>query len=209
MVFFSSRLGTVSIATEIWTHDQEVRGKRVCYFVPHNVGLRVAVEEKDGFSFSSPNRVYLDFMSLDFLPFEVSAEHIFVYLILTRHTCFPQSCRSKTVIEYKGYVAVIEFDDSVGRLHGRVIDSSSYSIATFEATDVKGIREEFHRSIDEYIASCEEDGLEPIKPFSGKLNVRLGSDLHKRIVVAAEESEMSLNNWIVHALEKSVSRRPS
>ena len=113
------------------------------------------------------------------------------------------------MIEYKGYIAVVEFDDSVGRLHGRVINSGSYPIATFEATDVEGIREEFHRSIDEYIASCEEDGLEPVKSFSGKLNVRLGSDLHKRIVVAAEESKMSLNNWIVHALEKSVSQQPS
>jgi len=113
------------------------------------------------------------------------------------------------MIEYKGYIAVVEFDDSVGRLHGRVINSGSYPIATFEATDVEGIQEEFHRSIDEYIASCEEDGLEPIKPFSGKLNVRLGSDLHKRIVVAAEESKISLNNWIVLALEKSVSQQQS
>lgn len=69
------------------------------------------------------------------------------------------------MIEYKGYIAEVEFDDSVGRFHGRVINSGSYSIVSFEATDAEGIREEFRRSIDEYIASCEEDGLEPLKPF--------------------------------------------
>lgn len=69
------------------------------------------------------------------------------------------------MIEYKGYVAEVEFDDFVGHFHGRVVNSGSYPIATFEATDVKGTREEFHRSIDEYIASCEEDGSEPVKPF--------------------------------------------
>lgn len=52
---------------------------------------------------------------------------------------------------YKGYVAAIEFDDSVGRLHGRVVNSGSYPIATFEATDVEGLRREFLRSIEEYL----------------------------------------------------------
>ena len=65
------------------------------------------------------------------------------------------------MMKYKGYAAEVEFDDSVGRLHGRVVNSGAYSIATFEATDVEGIRREFHRSIDEYLKSCEEDGIDP------------------------------------------------
>lgn len=110
------------------------------------------------------------------------------------------------MMEYKGYTALVEFDDSVGRLHGRVVNSGAYPIATFEATDVEGIRREFHRSIDEYIESCQEDGIEPRKPFSGKLNLRLGSDLHQRVARSAAESGLSLNSWILQALEKSVSR---
>ena len=69
------------------------------------------------------------------------------------------------MIEYKGYIAEVEFDDSVGRFHGRIINSGSYSIVSFEATDAEGIRKEFRRSIDEYIASCKEDGSKPLKPF--------------------------------------------
>jgi predicted HicB family RNase H-like nuclease len=69
------------------------------------------------------------------------------------------------MMEYRGYAAEIEFDDSVGRLHGRVVNSGAYPIATFEATDVEGLRREFQRSIDEYLASCAEDGVEPRKPF--------------------------------------------
>ena len=65
------------------------------------------------------------------------------------------------MIKYKGYTAKIEFDDSVGCLHGRIVNSGAYPIATFEATDVEGIRREFHRSIDDYLKSCEEDGIEP------------------------------------------------
>ena len=81
-------------------------------------------------------------------------------------------------MEYRGYVATVEFDESADILHGRVVNSGSYPIATFEARDTKGLRQEFERSIDEYLAWCEEDGVEPKKPFSGKLNVRLGSELH-------------------------------
>ena len=55
---------------------------------------------------------------------------------------------------YKGYVATVEYDDSVGMLHGSVVNSGKYPIATFEATDVESLRAEFHRSIDEYLASC-------------------------------------------------------
>lgn len=108
------------------------------------------------------------------------------------------------MMEYKGYIAAVEFDESVDRLHGRVVNSGSYPIATFEATDVEGIRREFQRSIDEYLKSCKEDGIEPRKPFSGKLNVRLGPDLHQRVARSAAESGLSLNRWIMQALEKSL-----
>ncbi len=110
------------------------------------------------------------------------------------------------MMEYRGYTATVEFDDSVGRLHGRVVNSGAYPIATFEATDIQGIQREFHRSIDEYLKSCKEDGVEPRKPFSGKLNLRLGPDLHQRVARLAAESGVSLNRWIVQALEKSALR---
>ena len=51
---------------------------------------------------------------------------------------------SEAMMEYQGYVAEVELDDSVGRLHGRVVNGGSYPIATFEATDVEGLRREFH-----------------------------------------------------------------
>ena len=84
----------------------------------------------------------------------------------------------KSVMEYKGYVASVEFDASAGVLHGRIVNSGPYPIATFEATDSLELRREFERSVDEYLGWCEEDGVEPRKPFPAKLNVRLGSKLH-------------------------------
>ena len=108
-------------------------------------------------------------------------------------------------MEYKGYIASVEFDDSVGMLHGRVMNTGDYPIATFEATDVEGLRREFRISVDEYLDVCHEAGIEPQKPFSGKFNLRLGASLHQRVTVAATEDGMSLNAWVKQILEEKVS----
>ena len=110
------------------------------------------------------------------------------------------------MMEYQGYVATVEYDDSVERLHGRVVNTGSYPIATFEATDVRELRAEFERSVDEYLASCHEDGVEPAAPFSGKLQLRLGSELHRRVAQAAAESEQSINSWISQVLAAEAPR---
>ena len=107
-------------------------------------------------------------------------------------------------MEYKGYLASVEFDDSADVLHGRVVNSGSYPIATFEATETRELRREFERSVDEYLKWCEEDGVEPRKPFSGKLNVRLGSELHAAVMTAARAEQVSINSWIVRALREAI-----
>ena len=107
------------------------------------------------------------------------------------------------MMEYRGYVAAVEFDDAVEILHGRVVNSGPYPIATFEATDAKELRREFERSVDEYLAWCEEDGVEPRRPFSGRLNVRLGSELHAAVAAAAAMRGVSINAWIVQALRET------
>ena len=108
------------------------------------------------------------------------------------------------MMQYKGYVAEVEFDDSVDVLHGRIVNSGPYPIATFEATDAGELRREFERSVDEYLKWCEEDGVEPKRPFSGKLNLRLGSELHSVVAEAALANRMSINSWIVQTLRRSI-----
>ncbi len=108
-------------------------------------------------------------------------------------------------MEYRNYLAEVEVDESVGLLHGRVVNSGPYPIATFETTRASALRPEFHHSIDEYLAVCAEEGIEPKRPFSGKLNLRLGSELHAAVAVAAEEHGTSINSWIVNTLREACS----
>ncbi len=68
------------------------------------------------------------------------------------------------MLEYKGYVGIIAYDDVAEVLYARVINSGPYSVADAEATDVEGVKREFRKSIDMYLASCVEDGVAPAPP---------------------------------------------
>lgn len=70
------------------------------------------------------------------------------------------------MMEYKGYIAEVEYDNLSGFFYGRVVNTTgSYSIVTFAAKEERQLPEEFRLSIDEYLAWCAEDGVEPLPPL--------------------------------------------
>ena len=110
------------------------------------------------------------------------------------------------MMEYKGYLASVEFDDSVDVLHGRVVNSGPYPIATFEATETRALRREFERSVDEYFEWCEEDGVEPRMPMCGEIELRLGAGLHAAVEMVARAEGTSVEAWVGRALRDAVER---
>ena len=107
-------------------------------------------------------------------------------------------------MEYKGYIAAIEYDESVELFHGRVINAGDYPIATFEAPDVEGLKREFRISIEDYLAFCKEKGLEPEKPYLGRVSVDIGPTLHRQATLMSMEDGLSLNEWIKKAIEEKM-----
>lgn len=101
-------------------------------------------------------------------------------------------------MEYKGYVARVQFDESVGLLHGRVENISD--VVTFEATSVDQLEREFHISVDEYLAVCAELGKEPERPYAGKILLRMDPQAHARVAAAAAAADMSVNAWATEVL---------
>ncbi|BCL34987.1 type II toxin-antitoxin system HicB family antitoxin [Nostoc sp. MS1] len=101
-------------------------------------------------------------------------------------------------MRYKGYEAVVEFDDEAEIFHGEVINIRD--VITFQADNVKELKQAFHDSVDDYLEFCKERGEEPEKPFSGKLMLRINPELHKTIAVKAKKEGKSLNSWIEKCL---------
>ena len=102
------------------------------------------------------------------------------------------------MMQYKGYIGRVEFDDKADIFHGEVIGLRD--VITFQGKTVKEVRQAFRDSVDDYLEFCSKRSEEPEKPFTGKLMLRLPPDLHRRVYVAAKQAGTSLNAWITQTL---------
>ena len=73
------------------------------------------------------------------------------------------------MMKYKGYIADYEYDDVAGVFSGWVANTEPYSIATFWANEKHQLEREFRLSVDVYLDSCLEDGVEPLPPLPNPL----------------------------------------
>lgn len=106
------------------------------------------------------------------------------------------------MMEYKGYIGHVEFDDEAEIFHGEVINTRD--VITFQGKSVNEIKQAFRDSVEDYLEYCAKLGQQPEKPFTGKFMLRIPPDLHRKIYVAAKQSGESLNAWIKDQLAHSV-----
>jgi predicted HicB family RNase H-like nuclease len=106
------------------------------------------------------------------------------------------------MMQYKGYVGKVEFDDEAGIFHGEVLDTRD--VITFQGKSVDELETAFQESIDDYLAFCKQRGEEPNKPFSGQFITRVPPELHRQVNLAASISGKSLNAWVVEQLQAAV-----
>ena len=103
-------------------------------------------------------------------------------------------------MKYKGYEAVVMFDEDANIFHGEVINTRD--VITFQGTTVAELKKALRESVEDYLAFCEERGEEPDKPFSGNFVVRIRPDLHRQLYTQAKKSGKSLNAFIEERLSQ-------
>jgi predicted HicB family RNase H-like nuclease len=108
------------------------------------------------------------------------------------------------VMEIDGYKAVIKYDPEIGMFRGEFIGLNGG--ADFYATTVEGLREEGRKSLNVFLEMCAEDGVNPVREFTGRFNLRVPPELHERIATLAEASGKSINAWMVEALDHEAAR---
>jgi len=106
------------------------------------------------------------------------------------------------MLKYKNYIGHVFFDEEAEVFHGEVINTRD--VITFQGSTVRSLKKAFKDSIDDYLDFCAEREEEPERPFSGKFNVRLDPELHRKVYVAAKEARVSLNTWVVKAIKHEV-----
>ena len=103
-------------------------------------------------------------------------------------------------MKYKGYEAIIEYDEIDRLFFGRVINTRD--IISFDGMTVDELQQSFEAVIDEYLEDCQREGKEPDKAFSGQFNLRISPELHRKISIEAKKRNISLNSFVEQALEK-------
>ncbi len=106
------------------------------------------------------------------------------------------------MMEYKGYIGVVEYDSEAKLFHGDIVNTRD--VITFQGKTVDEIETAFRESIEDYINWCKEEGVEPEKPYSGKFNLRLSPELHKEVAITAKKLRISINNFVEKALKDEI-----
>ncbi len=101
-----------------------------------------------------------------------------------------------------GYRAVIQYDPEIELFRGEFVGLNGG--ADFYAADVAGLRSEGSCSLRTFLDVCRENGIDPVRQFSGKFNARIDPALHARAVEAAAAQGVSLNQFVEQAIAHEI-----
>ena len=105
-------------------------------------------------------------------------------------------------MSYKGYLGSVNYSDKDQVFFGKV--EGINGLVNFEGESVKDLTSAFHEAVDDYLAYCEDEGIEPDKSYTGMLNVRLTPAIHRQIAMLALQAGVSINAYIKDTLEEKV-----
>ena len=103
-------------------------------------------------------------------------------------------------LRYKGYVGSVEYSEEDNCLFGKVQGLDKGTIILYEGNTVEELKTDFEGAIDSYLESCKDRGVEAKKSYSGKLNLRMTSELHSRVAAFAANTGMTINDFINKAI---------
>ena len=75
----------------------------------------------------------------------------------------------KNMMMINSYHATIQYDPDIDMFRGEFIGLNGG--ADFYAADTEGLKREGELSLQVFLQMCAEDDVEPLRHFSGKLNV--------------------------------------
>ena len=111
----------------------------------------------------------------------------------------------ENILEYKGYMGRVILASDGQEFHGVVLNLRDSIF--FHGRSLDELRTSLGRAVDGYLQQCAEQGCQPERPYTGKLMVRLPPDLHRRASVCAHKAGLSLNQWVIQAVNDLVVRQ--
>lgn len=102
---------------------------------------------------------------------------------------------------YRGYVGSVAYSEDDQVFFGKI--EGINGLVNFEGESVKELTDAFHEAVDDYLAYCQDEGIEPDKSYDGVLNIRITPTIHRQIAMLASQSGLTLNSYIREILKEN------
>ena len=109
------------------------------------------------------------------------------------------------IMRIDGYKAIIKYDPVLDKFRGEFIGLNGG--ADFYATNIEELKKEGRASLEVFLEICREEGLNPLKEYSGKFNLRVPPELHAEIAARAAAEGKSLNKCVTDLLGDAIQSR--
>jgi predicted HicB family RNase H-like nuclease len=104
------------------------------------------------------------------------------------------------ILKHEGYIAEVGYEDGDALMHGAVVNARA--VLHFAGRDINELKAAFVDTIADYRDWRQERGVEPERPYSGTLSLRLSPELHRRVAEQAAKAGKSINQFIAERLEE-------
>lgn len=104
---------------------------------------------------------------------------------------------------YNGFIGTVHFSGEDNVFFGKI--EGINDLVTFEADSVAVLREAFEEACEDYMQICKDAGKNPFKSYNGSFNIRIPSELHRKLAEKAFLSGLPINRVIQKAIEREVS----
>ncbi len=110
--------------------------------------------------------------------------------------------RAQNTLQYKNYTCQVSYYNYKDCLTGRVLGMSQ--IPSVSSKTIEGIKEEFHKAVDDYIAACEKSGKQPERAFTGNYSVRTSPAVHEALALYAAQQEVKFSQVTQQAMSEFI-----
>ncbi|HCN05305.1 MAG TPA: toxin-antitoxin system HicB family antitoxin [Bacteroidetes bacterium] len=106
------------------------------------------------------------------------------------------------LMTFESYSARIEYDNRDNIFVGHVVGLTTQ--ISFHGASISALQRAFAAAIRDYLSDCRARGVEPERPMSGKMLLRLNPDVHAAAARKAARSGVSINQWVADVVRAAV-----
>jgi predicted HicB family RNase H-like nuclease len=107
------------------------------------------------------------------------------------------------MLKYKNFIATIRYREEDGAFIGRI--EGIHSVVSFEGQSVEELKSAFRDAAESYLDFCNRKGIADLqKSYTGRFNVRIDADLHRRVAITAKVHGVTLNAFVKKAIERGL-----